>query len=281
MTATALDVLPPGRFEFEEAGLIGAGGLGHVDKIRIVRSNASGMPVGSLWARKRLHETWDRNAGMRDRFEREIHALKTMSHPNIVTCQGENLDGFPRFYVMPLFASSVRTFIASGGWKHDWKTIANAGATLADALYYAHAHEVGYIHRDLKPDNILFNPGGPLVIADWGLGYFVHKNSVVLVKLTRGGMGTEYYCSIEQWNTGTCDGRGDIYSLGMTLDEWVTGQQRAIIVGTGVNGDSVAPVSAGAIAFNAVIRSMTAPLAQRRLASMHDVALRLRAAAAL
>jgi serine/threonine-protein kinase len=281
MTATAQEPLPVGRFYFEELGLIGTGGLGQVDKIRITRSNASGMPVGSEWARKRLHDTWDKNTGMRDRFEREIHALKTMSHPNIVTCQGENLDGFPRFYVMPLFTDSVRKFIARGGWKNNWKAIARAGATLADALHYAHTHHVGFIHRDLKPDNILFNADGPLVIADWGLGYFIHKNSVVLVKLTRGGMGTEYYCSIEQWNTGTCDGRGDIYSLGMTLDEWVTGEQRAIIVGTGVNGDSVSPTTAGAVAFNAAIRAMTAALPQRRPASMQHVASLLRAAAAL
>jgi serine/threonine protein kinase len=280
MTAPA-QVLPIGRFEFEELGLIGTGGLGQVDKIRITRSSASGMPVGTEWARKRLHDTWDRNTGMRDRFEREIHALKTMSHRNIVTCQGENLPGFPRFYVMPLFADSLRKFIARGGWKDDWKRIAAAGATLADALHYAHTHSVGYIHRDLKPDNILFNPDGPLVIADWGLGYFVHKNSVVLVKLTRGGMGTEYYCSIEQWNTGACDGRGDIYSLGMTLDEWATGQQRAIMVGGGVNGDSVAATSAGAVEFNAAIRAMTAPFAQRRPSSMYEVASCLRGVAAL
>jgi hypothetical protein len=103
----------------------------------------------------------------------------------------------------------------------------------------------------------------------------------ISARASRRSVFTEYYCSIEQWSTGTCDGRGDIYSLGMTLDEWATGEQRAIIVGTGVNGDSVAQTSAGAVAFNAAIRAMTAPLAQRRPASMQEVALRLRAVAAL
>lgn len=270
------EVLPPGQFRFNDVELLGEGGLGRVDKIRIFLTADPHKPVGSEWARKRLNSKWADNPEMRARLDREIDALKSMSHPNIVTFEGENLPGNERFYVMPIFRSSVRKHVASGGWTGNWRSIANCGATLADALEYAHG--LGFIHRDLKPDNILFNTNEPLIISDWGLGYFVHRESKVLVHLTRGGMGTEYYCSLEQWASGKCDARGDIYSLGMTLDEWATGQQRMIKVGFGVNGPAVVARTAGAARFNRLLAKMTQPLPQHRPSSMAEVAVELRTA---
>lgn len=270
--------LPPGQFLFVYTGdNLGVGGLGRVDKIRITVSNASELSVGSEWACKRLNEKWSQHPTMRERFEREIAALARMSHPNIVTCKGQNLPGGERYYLMPLYSSNLRRFVAGGKHRGDWRFMARLGASLADALQYA--HDMGFIHRDLKPDNVLFNDGGALVIADWGLGYFVHKESKVLQQLTRGGMGTEYYCSLEQWGTGKCDARGDIYSLGMTIDECVTGIQRGITVGMGVNGPATREGGAGAQHFNAVLRAMTQPFAAQRPATMREVAIELRAAA--
>jgi len=273
-----MSMLPPGHFYFDVLHELGAGGLGRVDKIKITASNAVDKPIGSVWARKRLNEKWAENPTVTARFEREIAALKKMKHANIMTYEGENVPGGERFYVMPCYESSVRHHVAGGTWSGQWREVARCGATLADALAYAHGN--GNIHRDLKPDNILFNGGGPLVIADWGLGYFVHKESVVLTQLTRGGMGTEYYCSMEQWASGKCDGRGDIYSLGMTLNEWVTGRQLALaLVGVGVNSDTTSETSAGAQKFNALLRNMTELLRDNRPASMTTVAAELRAAA--
>jgi serine/threonine protein kinase len=271
--------LAPGQFRFQYVSTvpIGQGGLGRVFRVRIIASNSGELPVGSEWAIKSLNEKWNHHPEMRERFEREIGALKRMSHQNIVTCRGENLPGAERFYLMPLFASSVRKFIASGGFRGNWRSVASMGAVIADALHYAHVQ--GFIHRDLKPDNILFNANGPLVVADWGLGYFVHKHSQVLQHLTVGGMGTAYYCSVEQWATGKCDCRGDAYSLGMTLDEWVTGQQRNIEVGAGITIASVSDVSAGARRFNSAIAAMTARAKAARPASLAIVAAELRAIA--
>lgn len=266
--------LPPGQFRFVPVGELGSGGLGHVDEIEIVASSDASKTIGSRWARKRLNERWDAHPDGRKRFEREISALKRMSHRNIVTYEGENLPGEERFYVMPIFSSTLRKLIAGNSKRGEWRFAAEQGAILADALSYAHRE--GFIHRDLKPDNILFNHQGPLTIADWGLGYFVHRESKVLVQLTRGGMGTEYYCSLEQWNTGKCDARGDIYSLGMTLDELVTGAQRSIAVGMGVRGACASASSEGARRFNGLLQSMTEPLASSRPANMGLVAEALR-----
>lgn len=265
--------LPPGRLLFAVTGLIGRGGLGRVDRIRVTASNAQGMVVGSEWAAKRLNEKWRNHPAARLRFEREISACKAMSHPNIVSCHAENLPGQERFYVMPVFETTVRRCIAGGGYRGDWRAVAQLGAILANALRYA--HDLGFIHRDLKPDNLLFNANGPVVIADWGLGYFVHCHSQVLQHLTVGGMGTEYYCSAEQWATGKCDCRGDIYSLGMTLDEWVTGRQRAIRIGEGVNGPATAELTLGAQRFNALLTAMTQRSRLNRPANMAIVAAHL------
>ncbi len=270
--------LPVGQFNFSYVADLGAGGLGRVRKIRITQSNARGMSVGSEWACKQLHDSWNQDPTMRARFEREISALKKMSHPNIISYSGENLPGKDRFYLMPLYTSNLRKWIAAGNKQGDWRFMAGLGIQLANAMQYA--HNEGFIHRDLKPDNILFNDNQPLVIADWGLGYFVHQHSKVLQKLTRGGMGTEYYCSLEQWSTGKCDERGDIYSLGMTLDEMVTGGQREITVGMGINGPVTADTTAGAQYFNDILRRMTAFLKEHRPANMQMVASELQIALA-
>lgn len=269
--------LPYGQFRFNYVGDLGAGGLGRVRKIRIVLSNERSMPKDSEWACKELNDTWNQNPTMRARFEREIAALKKMSHPNIISYSGENLStSKERFYVMPLYASNLRKLIARGNNTGDWRFIAGLGIQLANAMQYA--HNLGFIHRDLKPDNILFNPGQELVIADWGLGYFIHQHSKVLQQLTNGGMGTEYYCSLEQWSTGKCDERGDIYSLGMTLDEMALGGQRTITVGMGINSPTTGDASPGAQYFNDILRRMTALFKEQRQANMQVVAAELSAA---
>jgi serine/threonine protein kinase len=267
--------LPPGHFNFRYVGSapIGSGGLGSVYRVQIVASNCVDNPVGCDRAIKVLNQKWKDHPVMQKRFDREIEALRAMAHRNIVTYHGENLPGGFRFYMMPLFADSLRKYIARGGNRGDWRAVARFGVELAQALDYAHG--IGFIHRDFKPDNVLFNGNGPLVVADWGIGYFVHRHSQVLQKLTVGGMGTEYYCSLEQWVTGKSDCRGDIYSLGMTLDEWVRGRQRTINVGDGVSGTVVSDGSAAALHFNALLRAMTHRSKQQRPANMGVVAAEL------
>ncbi|MCU0446723.1 MAG: protein kinase [Microscillaceae bacterium] len=89
---------------------------------------------------------------------------------------------------------------------------------IAQAMQYAHSK--GTIHRDLKPENILFDGFEP-IIADWGIGKFIHYQSVVL---TNKGIGTQGYCSPEQWNNSNLTNhRTDIYALGIIFREVLTG----------------------------------------------------------
>ena len=175
--------LPPGEFRFRVVRELGRGGLGCVDEIAISETNEASKPVGSHWARKRLNEKWDQHPQARARFEREIQTLKDLSHARIISFEGENLKtGTTRFYVMPLFQYNLRANGVIGATP--WRDVAWHGAQLADALQYAHGR--GAIHRDIKPENLLYNREGGVVIADWGIGYFIHRDSIVLdEKLTQ------------------------------------------------------------------------------------------------
>lgn len=268
--------LLPNQFTIRPVRLIGEGGLGTVDEVEVIASNMS-HPVGTRLARKRLSAKWIADAGAKERFEREISMLSTMNHPNVVSLEGTSLPAFERFYVMPCFQrGSLRSWLQAGGRFQTVSQVAAFVATIAEALQYAHS--MNFIHRDLKPENILLTDEGRPVIADWGLGQFVHLHSKVL-DLTRGGpMGTHYYCSLEQWSTGRCDQTGDIYSLGVVLAELAAGRALPIApVGWGIQQDIVA---AGpdilAQRFNNAIRKMTAFAPTARFQSMAEVSAELR-----
>jgi len=276
--SSSTNYVPPGQARFNWGRHLGSGGLGRVDEGIVTQSTMPSLPVGARFAVKRLNPQWANHPEARTRFEREINALRTMAHPNIVTLKGESLpESNERYYGMPLFPRSLRSFLTSRGAAFPWANVAESGAELADAL--AHAHSRGFIHRDIKPENILLTKDNVPVIADWGLGYFIHKESKVLQQLTQAGMGTEYYCSLEQWDTGKCTATGDVYSLGVMLAELASGHQVPLAMGyagSGIGVDVVVANSKGAKLFNDIIKKMTEFLASRRIQSMTEVAQQLR-----
>jgi serine/threonine protein kinase len=258
-----------GTFTFKKIRELGRGGLGVVDLVVVTESNCE-YPVGKQLACKRLNDKFKDNPEARARFEREIEAVSTLNHKYVVPCWGQNLDGSTeRFYFMPVYPGTVRQLIAKYPQGIEWTWVATFGAKVADGM--AHAHASRRYHRDLKPENILhtddFEPG----ISDWGLGAFVHKYSVVLQALTRGGMGTEYYCSAQQWGNEPPDPTFDVYSLGMLLAEMVEGRQRSITVGAGIDSNVTSPNTLGARNFNELIMRMTSVLPQRRPQTMLEV----------
>ncbi len=265
-----MSTLPRGQFLVKHIRPLGEGGLGTVDEIEVSATNCS-YGVGQRFARKRLNAKWKRHPQAVERFEREIAATRTMSHSNIVGFRGENtIDGNERFYLMDVYPGSLRTklFATPGGYR--WDEVARFGLVIANALAYAHS--MGNIHRDLKPENVLFTADNVPIIADWGLGYFVHKESRVLHQLTRGGMGTEYYCSIEQWTTGKCTFSGDVYSLGVVLAELVTGRQVPMrFPGDGIQYTVAKVGDAGALMFNQLLATMTRVTATTRIQTMAEV----------
>jgi serine/threonine-protein kinase len=183
---------------------------------------------------------------------------------------GENAPGIERGYLMPLYPRSLRNLLNEHnapilrGWVIDF------GIKIAAALQYA--HERNFIHRDLKPENILLDFANNPVVADWGLGQFIHQESKVLDLKTQGPIGTPYYCPFEQWSSGRCNAPGDVYSLGLILAELVSGKMLPINPPfAGIQQDVVANDSPAAIRFNATIKRMTNFLEANRHASMNDV----------
>lgn len=271
---TTYSTLLPGRFFVRHVKPIGSGGLATVDQVLVTQSNSKHR-VGSHLARKRLGAQWQNDAGAQGRFEREIEMLDAMNHPNIVSLEGVSLSG-ENWYVMPLFRSgSLRGFIQTGGSLGSIQNLTLFVAKIADALNYAHA--MNFIHRDLKPENILISDAGEPVVADWGLGQFIHQHSLV-VDFTQGGpMGTGYYCSLEQWSTGRCDVTGDVYSLGVVLAELAAGRAIPITpIGSGIRQDVVSGNTVAAMHLNALIKKMTAFAPATRPQTMIEVSAALR-----
>ncbi|WP_185964311.1 serine/threonine protein kinase [Aliikangiella marina] len=151
-----------------------------------------------------------------ERFIREAKIVAKLSHKSIVTVYDVGESG--NFYYLAmeyLPKGDLKTRIENGLKTRDCLTIIGK---LAKALHFA--HEKGYIHRDVKSENILFNEDDEPVLTDFGIA----KASNSSTQMTQTGklIGTPEYMSPEQCRGKTVDGRSDIYSLGVILYEMLT-----------------------------------------------------------
>lgn len=155
----------------------------------------------------------------RARFEREIKLVAALEHPSIVPVYdvGEE-DSQPYFVMRYMNGGSLSDVIAQG--KLSLQETARIVDRIARGLAYA--HKKGVIHRDLKPDNILFDDNGEPFISDFGIA----KLSETSGSLTGSGViGTPAYMSPEQAQGGEIDGRSDVYGLGVIVYQMLSGQQ--------------------------------------------------------
>ncbi len=154
-----------------------------------------------------------------ERFEREARIIARLEHPSIVGIHevGRTVDGRP-YYVMPYLA---RGDLAQRDLSSDEDQVIDVLAALLDALGYAHAR--GIVHRDVKPENILFDSGGRPQLADFGIAL---SRRTINARITSDGlaMGSGGYMSPEQSRGEDVDGRADLYSLGVLTFELLTGE---------------------------------------------------------
>jgi serine/threonine protein kinase len=155
----------------------------------------------------------------RVRFEREIKMAAGLEHPSIIPVYdvGED-DGQPYFVMRLMTGGSLSDMIARG--RISLEETAGIVSKVAQGLAYAHRKHV--IHRDLKPDNILFDDNGDPFISDFGVARLSESSG----SLTGSGViGTPAYMSPEQAQGSDIDHRSDIYCLGVIVYQMLSGRQ--------------------------------------------------------
>ena len=194
--------------------LLGRGGMADVYRAMDER-------LGREVALKALPPEFARDADRVERFEREVRAAARLNHPNIVTVyefgRGEGL----HFYTMALMTGGdLKARIRNhpdGMPPSEARTVAGA---MARALDYA--HQRGFVHRDVKPENILFGEEGTAQLTDFGIARVMASGK----RMTATGMsiGSPHYMSPEHARSLEVDGRSDLYSLGVVFYEMLTGR---------------------------------------------------------
>jgi hypothetical protein len=155
------------------------------------------------------------------RFLREAQVVAGLSHPNIINIFDVDIQDGQPYIVMDFVAGgSLSGRLASGPLSVD-ETIALL-IPLAEALDYAHRQ--GLVHRDLKPGNVLLQPDGSPVLADFGLARAAQPDTAARITATGMLLGTLAYMAPEQFAGGAADARTDIYALGVLFFEMLTGR---------------------------------------------------------
>jgi len=155
------------------------------------------------------------------RFINESKAVSMLSHPNIVNIYDVSVkeDSNLKYIVMELVDGiTLKNYILKKGVLSFGETIRITEQIL---LALHHAHSKGIVHRDIKPQNIMMLKNGAIKVADFGIAKLPNAETVTM---TDKAIGTVFYISPEQASGKTIDRRSDIYSLGVTMYEMITGK---------------------------------------------------------
>ncbi len=154
------------------------------------------------------------------RFLREAAVLAELDHPHIVPIYATGSDRGVYFYAMP-FLDGPTLDKALKSRRPGIAETCSSIAAVADALHVA--HEKGIVHRDVKPGNLIYDSSGKLLVADFGLA---RQDKAGTITESGALVGTPMYMSPEQVSAARTeiDRRSDVYSLGATLYEMVSGQ---------------------------------------------------------
>jgi eukaryotic-like serine/threonine-protein kinase len=197
--------------DYEVVARLGAGGLGVVYEVQhLISERREAMKI--------LLPDQSGTPEMVERFRREVQTLATLNHVNIAQLH-------TAFYHQNQLAMIME--LIHGETLRDLR--ARTAITLPQALDYiaqtlnalAYAHRLGVVHRDIKPSNIMITDGGFVKLLDFGIAITGHGSD-----LTRAGylLGSLNYMSPEQVGGSKATSRSDLYSVGVTLYELLTGE---------------------------------------------------------
>ena len=202
--------------EFTVAALLGEGGFAAVFRVREKRQHRDvAVKVVDLGLTP--------SPSLAVRFVREARTVARLEHPHIVPIY--KVGGYQNevlYIVMRCVDGASLRQLLEKKKRLSVRKAATIARQVADALGYAHHY--GVVHRDVKPDNILLDRGGHVLVTDFGIAKAAQEASVS--QLTTEGMvvGTPQYMSPEQATGDKLDARSDIYSLGILLYQMLAGE---------------------------------------------------------
>ena len=189
---------------------IGGGGMSEVYKAKCHKLNR-------YVAIKVLKEEFGKDDNFVKKFNIEAQAAAGLSHPNIVNIYDVVNENNMHFIVMELIEGiTLKDYIASKGML-DIKEAINIALQVAKGLECAHERNI--VHRDVKPQNIIISVDGTVKVADFGIAKATTEETINAFAL-----GSVHYISPEQAKGAYTDIRSDIYSLGVSLYEMISGR---------------------------------------------------------
>ncbi|WP_063763168.1 protein kinase domain-containing protein [Streptomyces sp. NRRL WC-3742] len=210
-----------GRYVLQQ--LLGEGGMASVHL-------AYDSVLGRSVALKSMHSELGRDESFKERFRREAQAVARLEHPNIVTVydSGEDIapDGSSTPYIVMQLVDGkgLRDAINEAVAQHGAMPPEEALRVIVGVLNALEAsHDMGLVHRDIKPGNVMFDRKGNVKVMDFGIARALESG---VTSMTQTGMvvGTPQYLSPEQALGKPVDARSDLYSVGVMLFEMITGR---------------------------------------------------------
>lgn len=199
-----------GRYEIKE--LIGVGGMANVYKGYDILED-------EIVAIKVLREEYSSSEDFLRRFKNESKAISLLSHPNIVKVFDVSITERVQYLVMEYIDGiTLKEFITQRGVL-PWQDAVHFIIQILKALQ--HAHDMGVVHRDIKPQNIMLLEDGSIKVMDFGIARLSRSQQRTM---TDKAIGSVHYISPEQAKGDVTDAKTDIYSAGVILFEMLTGQ---------------------------------------------------------
>lgn len=204
-----VEVVPARLGSFLLLKLLGTGGMGGV-------YYAKDETLGRHVAIKVMLESLGNNTEFVENFRREAQAAAQLNHPHIAQIYSFGQEKSQPYIVMELVPGKGLDKLIAGGKPPDQAFVMRIGLDIAEGLQAA--DEIGLVHGDIKPENILLDDKDQAKLVDFGIATFVSQSS------QEGVWGTPYYISPEKLRRQKLGAHSDIYSLGATLYHVLSGQ---------------------------------------------------------